>query len=152
MNRLYRIAAFFFFLCGGSVVYLSLKVTYYSPDYGPGPGFFSFWLGILLAAISLMEFVNYGRRPREPLPMGFIPDKEGGRRVISILVALGAALGLMKPLGFNLTIFIFSIFLMRSLGKQSWKATAVVSLVGSLGTFYFFRQLQVYLPTSFFGF
>jgi hypothetical protein len=29
---------------GGFVIYESLQINYYGSDFGPGPGFFSFWL------------------------------------------------------------------------------------------------------------
>ena len=152
MTRIHQIAAGIFLLSGAVVVYLSLELNYYSADFGPGPGFFSFWLGILLMATSLVDIVNTHRQPQEPLPQGFIPDGGGVRRILSIVGALGAVLCLIKPLGFNLTVFLFSIFLLRSTGRQAWWATVVISLSGSLGTFYLFRQLQVFLPTGFLGF
>lgn len=151
MTRIYQIASAIFLLLGAVVVYLSLDLSY-GADYGPGPGFFSFWLGILLIGISVADIINTSRRLREPLPHGFMPSREGLWRIFSIVGALGAVIFLIKPLGFNLTIFLFSVFLLRSTGKQSWWTTIAISLVGSFGTFYLFRQLNVFLPTGFFGF
>ena len=48
---------------GAFVVHESLGHNYYGSDFGPGPGFFSFWLGILLMAMSLGQIVMTYRRP-----------------------------------------------------------------------------------------
>jgi len=151
MTRLYQIVAIVFLALGAFVIFLSLDLSYHA-DFGPGPGFFSFWLGVLLILLAGIELVGLRRRPREPLAKGFFPDQAGFRRILSVVVALLAALLLLGLLGFTLTILGLSFFLLRMLGRQSWWVTAVVSLCGSFGTFYLFRLLQVSLPTGFLGF
>jgi len=150
MTRLYQIVSVIFLALGAFVITLSLDLSY-SADYGPGPGFFSFWLGILLILLALVDIVGLTRAPRVPLPERFIPGKDGVRRILFIVGALVAALLLLQPLGFPLTILLFSLFLLRTMGRQSWWATAVISLIGSFGTFYLFRLLQVSLPAGFLG-
>ena len=151
MTRLYQTVAVIFIAFGAFVVYLSLDLSY-SADYGPGPGFFSFWLGILLILLGGIDLIGTTRRSREPLPQGFIPDRTGLRRLLFISASLVAVLFLMKPLGYILTILPFSIFLLRTLGRQPWWATMIISFVGSFGTFYLFGCLQVSLPTGPWGF
>ena len=73
---------------GAFVIHESLDHKYYGSDFGPGPGFFSFWLGILLMVLSLIQIVMTWRRPAEPLPAGFIPNREGIKRMLSIIGAL----------------------------------------------------------------
>jgi hypothetical protein len=150
MTRLYQIVSIIFVAFGAFVLYLSLDLSY-SADYGPGPGFFSFWLGILLILIGGIDFIGTTRRPREPLPEGFIPDRPGLRRLLFISASLVAVIFLMKPLGYTLTILPFSIFLLRTMGRQPWWATMIISLAGSFGTFQLFRALQVPLPVGFLG-
>jgi putative tricarboxylic transport membrane protein len=137
---------------GGFIVHESLNHNYYGSDFGPGPGFFSFWLGILLMSLSVIQIVITYRRPAEPLPDHFIPDREGIKRMLSVMGALVASLLLMKYLGFSLTMLGFCIFLLRSLGRQSWWLTLILSIVASLGTNYLFGLLQVMLPRGFLGF
>lgn len=137
---------------GAFIVYESLGHSYYGSDFGPGPGFFSFWLGILLMALSLVQIILIWRRPAEPLLAGFIPDREGVKRILSILLALVASLALMNTLGFSLTIMGFCIFLLRRLGQQPWWLTLVLSVAAGFGTFYLFGLLQVMLPKGFLGF
>jgi putative tricarboxylic transport membrane protein len=150
MTRLYQIVAALFLALGAFVIYLSLDLSY-SADYGPGPGFFSFWLGVLLILLAVIDIAGLSRGPRQPLPEGFIPEKDGVKKILFIVGALVAALLLLQPLGFLLTILLFNVFLLRTMGRQSWWATGVISLIGSFGTFYLFRLLQVSLPTGFLG-
>jgi len=137
---------------GAFVILQSLKHNYYGSDFGPGPGFFSFWLGVLLMVLSLVQIVATWRRPAETLPAGFIPNREGITRMLSILGALVAALLLMGILGFSLTMLLFCVFLLRRLGRQSWWLTLVLAVIASFGTTYLFGLLQVMLPKGFLGF
>jgi hypothetical protein len=137
---------------GAFIVHESLDHNYYGSDFGPGPGFFSFWLGILLIVLSLVQLVMTYRRPAEPLPDGFIPNREGVKRILSIMGALAASLLLMNYLGFSLTMTGFCIFLLRRLGRQSWWLTLVLSAAAGFGMAYLFALLQVFLPKGFLGF
>lgn len=137
---------------GVFIIHESLGHNYYGSDFGPGPGFFSFWLGILLIVLSLIQIVMTWRRPAEPLPDGFIPDREGIKRILSIIGALAAALVLMNYLGFSLTMTGFCVFLLRRLGRQSWWLTLLLSIAAGFGTYYLFGLLQVMLPRGILGF
>lgn len=152
MNRVNYIVWGVLLAFGAFVVRESLKHHYYGSDFGPGPGFFSFWLGILLMVLSLVQIVMIYRRPAEPLPDGFIPSREGIKRMLSIMGALTASLFLMEYLGYSLTMMGFCIFLLRRLGRQPWWLTLVLAVVASFGTTYLFGLLQVMLPKGFLGF
>jgi putative tricarboxylic transport membrane protein len=137
---------------GAFIVYESLGHNYYGSDFGPGPGFFSFWLGILLMAMSLIQIVMTFRRTGEPLPDGFIPGRDGVKRMLAIMGALVVSLIVMQYLGFSLTMLGFSVFLLRTLGRrQSWWVTLTLSVIGSFGTYYLFGLLQVALPRGLLG-
>ena len=137
---------------GAFIIHESLDHNYYGSDFGPGPGFFSFWLGILLTVMSFVQIVMTYRRPVEPLPDGFIPGRDGVKRMLYIMGALVASLLLMNYLGFSLTMMVFCIFLLRTLGRrQSWGLTLTLSVLGSFGTWFLFGLLQVGLPTGFLG-
>ena len=151
MTRVNRIVWGILLLFGAFVIHESLDLSYYGTDFGPGPGFFSFWLGVLVIVLSVTQIAGTFRRPAEPLPHDFIPDREGLKRMLYVMGALVASLLLMNRLGFSLTTLGFSIFLLRTLGRQSWWVTLALSFVGSVGMFYLFQQLQVMLPTGFLG-
>jgi hypothetical protein len=73
---------------GAFIVHESLDHNYYGSDFGPGPGFFSFWLGILLMVMSFVQIVMTYRRPADPLPVGFVPNREGIKRMLYVMGAL----------------------------------------------------------------
>jgi hypothetical protein len=149
MTRLNRIVWGLLLVFGGFVIRESLELSYYGTDFGPGPGFFSFWLGVLLMVLSLIQIAGTFRGPREPLPEDFIPGKDGVQRMLCILGALVASLFLMDRLGFSLTMLGFCIFLFRTLGRQPWWLTLTLAVAGSFGLAYVFGVLQVMLPTGF---
>src|SRR5512134_2276599 len=135
---------------GVFVIYESLQIKYYGSDFGPGPGFFSFWLGVLVVLLSLYEIAR-SLRKHEPLPVGFFPDRAGLLRIASLLGALIGVVLLLDRLGYALTMLLLCGFLLRVLGKQPWWLTVVLTLLGSFGTAYLFRQLQVLLPRGILG-
>jgi putative tricarboxylic transport membrane protein len=145
-----RVAWGVLLLFGVFVVYESLQISYYGSDFGPGPGFFSFWLGLLVAVLAGIELVRtLGKR--DPLPSGFVPTTAGVGRIAAILGALFGAVLLLQRLGFSLTMLLFCVFLLRVLGRQPWWLTVVLAVAGSFGTAYVFRQLQVLLPRGIVG-
>jgi putative tricarboxylic transport membrane protein len=152
MNRVNTIVWGILVAFGAFIVYESLGHNYYGSDFGPGPGFFSFWLGILLTVLSFVQIVITWRRPAESLPAGFIPDREGVKRMLSIMAALVASLLLMNYLGFGVTMTGFCVFLLRRLGRQPWWLTLILAAVAGFGMTYLFAQLQVMLPKGFLGF
>jgi hypothetical protein len=151
MSRIHLAAWAILLAFGGFVVYESLQLNYYGTDFGPGPGFFSFWLGVLVILVSLWEIARTLPGLREPIPADFLPDGAGVRRLLSLIGAMVAALLLMGHLGYSLTILAFCVYLLRVLATQPWWLTLVLSLGASFGTFHFFRALQVYLPVGFLG-
>jgi hypothetical protein len=150
MSTVDRIAWTVLCAFGVFVVYESLQINYYGSDFGPGPGFFSFWLGVIVVALSVVEIGRtFGKRI--PLPANFFPPQAGVARITCLLGALMAVVLLLTRLGYSLTMFFFCVFLLRVLGKQPWWLTIVLALAGSFGTAYIFRQLQVILPGGILG-
>ena len=62
-----------------------------------------------------------------------------------------ASVLLLDRLCYSLTMFLFCGLLLRVLGKQPWWLTLLLTLLGSFGTAYVFRQLQVILPRGILG-
>jgi hypothetical protein len=151
MNRVYFIAWSALLCFGGFVIFESLQLSYYGYDFGPGPGFFSFWLGVLVVVLSLWEIAKTLPHFRERVPADFFPDRAGVRRILALVGAMTAAVLFMGTLGYSLTVLCFSVFLLRVLTTQPWWVTALISLAAGFGTFHVFRSLQVFLPVGFLG-
>jgi hypothetical protein len=150
MTTVDRIAWGALLLFGGFVIYESLQINYYGSDFGPGPGFFSFWLGILVVGLSIAELAR-GLRKRQALPAHFFPDRGGLIRMACLMGALFAVVPLLPRLGYSLTMLVFCTFLLRALGRQPWWLILLLALAGSFGTALVFRELQVLLPRGIVG-
>jgi len=150
MSTVDRISWSVLLLFGAFVIYESLQINYYGSDFGPGPGFFSFWLGVLVIGLSVIE-IGRSFRSNLPLPADFFPDRTGVVRISCLLGALVASVVLLDRLGYSLTMFLFCGLLLRVLGRQPWWLTLLLTLLGSFGTAYVFRQLQVILPRGILG-
>ncbi len=121
---------------------------------GPGAGFFPFWLGTLGMVLCIALLVQswrghaIGEDARALLPRG-----ESGRRAAALLGGLVVAALLLQPLGFRLSMLIFTAGLLLALGVRRPVTIAVFALLSSFGLFYvFYYWLKVPLPTGMLGF
>lgn len=148
MRRVYQIAALLFLAFSVYLMLASRTLEYYV-DLGPGPGFFPFWLGVLMAVLSIIWFVQSSRGPAGPLEPGFIPGRQGVIRIVCIVLAMALFGIVVDYLGFRLTMLAFMVFLLTALGRQKPLVTATMAIVASFGVYYAFTQgLDVQLPAS----
>ena len=115
-------------------------------QYGPGPGFLAFWVGLALAVLGPVWLVQVSLAP-PPAPRPSAPG--GPARVAAILGALAAFAVLLAPLGFTLVMLGLLLGLFFAYDREHALAKVVVALVGSVGTHYVFeRFLRVPLPDA----
>ena len=148
MQRIHQTAALLFIVGSAFVVWEALNLDYYS-KLGPGAGFFPFWLGLFFGVLSFVWLVQVSRQSGKPKEGAFLPGEGGTGRIVSILVALVILGGLMNLIGFQLTMFLFLVFLLKGLGRQGLWVTLVVALLGSVGVYHLFgAYLDVPLPVA----
>jgi len=89
----------------------------------PESGFFIFWVGLILAGLSLALFVQALRSARAVPPHAAWewPRVQKGAKLI---VALGLYAAVLTWMGFLASTFALLLFLFRGLGPQRW-ATAL---------------------------
>ncbi len=134
------------------VVWEAWNLQYYS-KLGPGAGFFPFWLGTTLGVLSFVWLIQVSRGSGKPKNGAFLPQEGGTGRIVSILASLVVLGALMNLIGFQLTMFLFMVFLLMFLGRQKLVMTLVVALSCSVGVHYVFvRYLDVPLPAASFAF
>jgi hypothetical protein len=113
----------------------------------PGPGFFPFWAGVVLALLSLALIASALKRP------GL--DSIAGLRSTKLLVVATALLGyllLLETLGFVIVTCLF-LFLLFRLEQRSWIFSAVSALLGAFAAYGLFQLwLKTQLPVGPFGF
>lgn len=133
------------------VIVQSLALSYYTPV-GPGPGFFPFWLGLLLILLSaasvIASFVS-------KMPVLFedmiIPEPSAGAQMAINFVMVGFFALTVVPLGFVLSMFVVLLVLLLVNRVHVLMALAV-ALGGGLGASYAFSNwLHVYLPPAPYG-
>ena len=113
----------------------------------PGPGFFPFWGGLILAALSLILLAGALRR-RGTLSFA-------GVRWPKLLLVVAALLGyllLLERLGFATVTALFLLVLFRLEGK-GWAWSVAVSVLGAVSCYALFHVwLKTQLPAGPFGF
>lgn len=150
LQRSYQIAGAALMCLAVFVAFESLKLKYYT-NQGPGPGFFPFWLSLLLGALAIVILLQASRRP-EPMPLDFFASRTGYLRMAAVVSALVGTTVLLDPLGFRLTMLAMYLFLLYAFGQRRPIVMTLASLAGSFGVYHLFvRWLKVPLPIGILG-
>ena len=152
-NRNYDLVIASFFLAVGMGFSIYARSIEIGTWHNPGPGFFPFWAGIVLAGMSIVLLLLRGfrKKPTIDLPP-FFPEKDSWKRVLTTFLALLAFNLGMQFIGFTVISFLFLAFLLRFVFPQNWKRTLVIAALGSAITrLVFIHFLEVQLPKGIFG-
>ena len=144
----------------GAAVLLALAVAYtataagrytYWTATGPGSGFFPFWLGLVLAALSILLLASAVRRP-DPGP-AWLPTGHGAARFVVVVLVTALFIALLPLLGMVLGTAVFLGVLLRMLEGHSWRATAAVAVGAAVANWaVFVLWLKVPFPVGVLGF
>ena len=144
----------------GAAVLLALAVAYtataagrytYWTATGPGSGFFPFWLGLVLAALSILLLASAVRRP-DPGP-AWLPTGHGAARFVVVVVVTALFIALLPLLGMALGTAVFLGVLLRMLEGHSWRTTAAVAVGAAVANWaVFVLWLRVPFPVGVLGF
>ena len=144
----------------GAAVLLALAVAYtataagrytYWTATGPGSGFFPFWLGLVLAALSILLLASAVRRP-DPGP-AWLPSGHGAARFVVVVVVTALFIALLPLLGMALGTAVFLGVLLRMLEGHSWRTTAAVAVGAAVANWaVFVLWLRVPFPVGMLGF
>ena len=130
------------YICIGS---LSLSLGSF---HNPGPGFFPFWAGAIMAISSGIVFfqfrrVSSGKEIIKPL----WPNKDRFLKVLLAALALFVYAECMEYLGFLISTSIFLVFLLRAIEPQRWSLVILEALVVSGISYLIFEiWLKTQLP------
>ncbi len=116
----------------------------------PGPGYFPFWVGLLIALTSFAWGITELRSSIDAQFQQDI-DPEGVWRVAQIVAAFAVLLIIFEPVGYNLSVLAFMMYLTYSMGKGKGRiwVMVVTSLAASFGVYLVFvNALGVRLPKS----
>ena len=117
----------------------------------PGPGFFPFWGGVVLAVLSLVLLLR-SRTPRTGAPAGGLVPGRAQTKLVLVSVALLAYILLLETAGFALVTFLFLLLLFR-LERKGWTFSAGSAVLGAVASYVIFQVwLKTQLPVGPFGF
>jgi putative tricarboxylic transport membrane protein len=118
---------------------------------GPGPGFFPFWLSMVGVVLTIGILIEDARTV-SAAEGTILPRGAAAWQAAAVLLALAATAVLLEPLGFRVTMLLFTGALLLVLGARSIATVALVSIAGSFGVFHlFYHWLKVPLPVGPFG-
>ena len=138
------VAALFIFL-GAVVVYDSVRLGARWGEDGPQPGYFPFYIGLIVCFASLINLLTavVGKRERGRV---FV-ELDALKLVLSVLVPALVYVGLISWTGIYVASTLFIAFFMRWLGKYAWWKVAAVSVGTSVFFFLIFETwFKVPLP------
>jgi len=125
----------------------------YLSEFGPGPGFEPFWLGIFLAILSISLFLNTIRRKADAEDeKSRLPGwKSLGRIGLIMLLIAGFALSL-NTLGLLLTVFLFVALILFSLEKVGILKSIFYGIMFSASVFLIFSYwMEINFPKGILG-
>ncbi len=156
MKRPYQITSIVFILFSALIAREALDLRYYT-SLGPGPGFFPFWLAMIMIVLASFMFYHATFGQSAPMPADFFASKAGYLKALAVIVSNIFVVVAMDDLGFRLVMAIFFVWLLMTLGRQrgvrGWVTMIAVTALGSWGAFWMFNDmLKVPLPIGTFGF
>lgn len=127
----------------------------YAIEYSPAAGFLPFWLSIIFAILSLALLLTatfQGKKKGEEAK-AFLPDKSGRKRSLFFIAALTLCILLIGKLGFLITCFLFTLFVLVGIEKYKLKTGLISSFCMVVGLYALFvLAMNVPLPKGFLGF
>lgn len=112
----------------------------------PQPGFFPFWLGLLLGIAGLVVLARsalVGRDPAGP----FFHDRTAFSSVMKVILTGAAMLIFTYLVGFYTAAVAYLLIYTRFVGKHRWPVAIILSLAIPIGSYLLFeRTLEILLP------
>jgi hypothetical protein len=134
-----------FFVLGAVVIYDSLRLGMRWVADGPQPGYFPFYLGVIICVSSVLTFLFALRMPEEKNKT-FV-ERGQLKLVLSVLVPSMVYVALVGWLGIYVSAVLYIALFMRWLGKYAWWKVAAVALGTAVVFFLIFeRWFLVPLP------
>jgi putative tricarboxylic transport membrane protein len=130
----------------------STRLTYMT-EFTPGPGFMPFWVGVILAILSLyLIFDSYMRKPSEKDNAKLLPTTHALLRVGAIMLFLIIATVIMPYLGFPLTLVLLTTTILRLLERYSIVKSIGYGIAYAVVTWFVFEYIMTMgFPKGFLG-
>jgi putative tricarboxylic transport membrane protein len=134
-----------FVAAGVLVMYDSVRLGSTWGDDGPQPGYFPFYIGLIMTAAALVNLAGGFMVPRDKNPPFVLTGQL--RMVLTVLVPAAIYAGAIGWIGIYVSSILFIAFFMRWLGKFAWWKVTAVSTGTAVALFLVFeRWFLVPLP------
>jgi putative tricarboxylic transport membrane protein len=133
--------------------YLESRKFDYSTEFTPGPGFFPFWVGVILAILSCWLLLGtFRRKPSEEDAVKILPGKHALSRVTFIFLMLLGVTVLMPVLGFPITVCLFVTTILFSLERYGILKSLGYGIAYATVTWVIFEHfMEMGFPKGFLG-
>lgn len=105
-------------------------------DFGPGPGFFPFWIGLGLVAMGATWSLRLAVGDE-----GFLPPRENLVLLVVVVGALVAFMLLLRPIGFDLAMLALLLTLFFAIDRSRVVAKLATAVIASFGVHWVFETL-----------
>jgi hypothetical protein len=135
------------------VIVESMRMPQEGGNFEPGIRFLPFWLGVLMAVLSVLLMVNAWRKSAVVKAKRLMPNRQALISIVLLVAGLAVYIALLETLGFLIDTLLFNAFLMAVVMRAHWKMTLWVAVGSSSALYVLFRiLLEVPLPINMFGF
>lgn len=111
-------------------------------DFGPGPGFFPFWIGLGLVAMGAAWSLRLAFGGADAVgEEGFLPPRENLVLLVVVVGALVAFMLLLRPIGFDLAMLALLLALFFAIDRSRVVAKLATAIVASFGVHWVFETL-----------
>jgi len=127
------------------VMYDSVRLGSTWGDDGPKPGYFPFYIGLIMTVAAVMNLARGFVIPADRNPPFVLAGQL--KMVLTVLVPAAIYAGAIGWIGIYVSSIVFIAFFMRWLGKFAWWKVAAVSIGTAVALFLIFeRWFLVPLP------
>jgi len=132
-----------FLMAGVLVMYDSVRLGSTWGDDGPKPGYFPFYIGLIMTVAALMNLARGFMIPADKNPPFVLAGQL--KMVLTVLVPAAIYAAAIGWIGIYVASTLFIGFFMRWLGKYAWWKVAAVS-VGVMVAFYLIFEVWFKVP------
>jgi putative tricarboxylic transport membrane protein len=136
----------------GAVVVTQARELEYVAEYGPGPGFLPYWLGVgfILLGLALLGQVTFRRQEKEAFSL---PSKHAAWQMFLVMLGFFGFVLLGEKVGFLLCIGLLFLFLLAFVERKGWKVSLAISIINTLAFWAIFELgLTLRLPAGILAF
>jgi putative tricarboxylic transport membrane protein len=156
VNQLWACILLIFFLFMAYTARTTLRYWTVGAIIGPGPGYFPFWVCMILSGLTLYWLIQITMRPGEPMSKDFVPGRHEGMLILLVFVDMVLFAAIVNFTGFPVAMFIFNMVMVAALGERTPR-TIIYYAIFAAGVTAFFaivfgQWLEVAFPKSEFGF